>query len=80
MARVSLAQHDDKPFRVVGILARTGTPVDRTLHITLAGMQALHIDWQNGMPARGAGRIDAEQIRRMAGAPMPWPRRCSRPQ
>ena len=66
VARVSLVQHDDKPFRVVGILARSGTPVDRSLHISLAGMQALHIDWQNGMPARGAGRVDAEQVRRMA--------------
>lgn len=65
VATVSLVKHDDKPFRVVGILQRTGTPVDRTLHINLAGMEALHIDWQNGMPARGAARIDAEQARRM---------------
>ncbi len=63
VARVSLVQHDDKPFRVVGVLQRTGTPVDRTLHISLAGMEALHVDWQNGMPARGAARIDAEQAR-----------------
>jgi len=63
VARVSLVQHDDKPFRVVGVLQRTGTPVDRALHISLAGMEALHVDWQNGMPARGAGRIDAEQAR-----------------
>lgn len=65
VATVSLVKHDDKPFRVVGILKRTGTPVDRTLHISLAGMEALHIDWQNGMPARGAARIDAEQARQM---------------
>jgi len=65
VSTVSLVKHDDKPFRVVGILKRTGTPVDRTLHISLAGMEALHIDWQNGMPARGAARIDAEQARQM---------------
>jgi putative ABC transport system permease protein len=65
VATVSLVNHDDKPFRVVGILERTGTPVDRTLHINLAGMEALHIDWQNGVPARGAGRIDADQARQM---------------
>ena len=65
VATVSLVKHDDKPFRVVGILRRTGTPVDRTLHINLAGMEALHIDWQNGMPARGAARIDAEQARQL---------------
>jgi len=65
VSAVSLVKHDDKPFRVVGILKRTGTPVDRTLHINLAGMEALHIDWQNGMPARGAARIDAEHARQM---------------
>ncbi|WP_417777817.1 ABC transporter permease [Stutzerimonas xanthomarina] len=65
VATVSLVKHDDKPFRVVGILKRTGTPVDRTLHINLAGMEALHIDWQNGMPTRGAARIDAEQARQL---------------
>ena len=65
VATVSLVKHDDKPFRVVGILKRTGTPVDRTLHINLAGMEALHIDWQNGIPARGAASIDAEQARQL---------------
>jgi len=65
VATVSLVRHDDKPFRVVGILKRTGTPVDRTLHISLAGMEALHVDWQNGMPARGEARIDAEQARQL---------------
>ncbi|MDH1065596.1 ABC transporter permease [Pseudomonas sp. GD03985] len=65
VAAVSLTQHDDKPFRVVGVLARTGTPVDRTLHISLEGMEALHVDWQNGMPARGNARVSAEQARDM---------------
>lgn len=65
VATVSLVKHDDKPFTVVGILQRTGTPVDRTLHISLGGMQALHIDWKAGMPAQGAGRISAEQTRSM---------------
>ncbi len=31
-------------------------------------MEALHIDWQRGMPARGAARIDAEQARRTGPA------------
>ena len=65
VATISLVKHDDKPFKVVGILERTGTPVDRTLHISLAGMEALHVDWQNGMPARGAAKISAEQARAM---------------
>lgn len=35
-------EHDEHPFRVSGILARTGTPVDRTVHVGLAGLEALH--------------------------------------
>jgi len=65
VSEVSLTKHDDKPFRVSGILARTGTPVDRTLHIPLSGMEAMHADWQNGVPAQGAGRISAEQAREL---------------
>lgn len=41
---VSFMLHDDQPFKVVGILARTGTPVDRTVHVTLEGLDALHAD------------------------------------
>jgi putative ABC transport system permease protein len=41
-ADVSFAQHEHDPFRVVGILARTGTPVDRTVHISLDSMTAIH--------------------------------------
>jgi putative ABC transport system permease protein len=65
VATISLVKHDDKPFKVVGILKRTGTPVDRTLHISLAGMEAIHIDWHNGMPAQGAARVSAEQARHL---------------
>ena len=41
---VSFSLHEDHPFRVVGILARTGTPVDRTVHVTLEGMDAVHAE------------------------------------
>jgi len=43
----SFSQHDDSPFRVVGILKATGTPVDRTLHVSLAGIEAIHEGWQD---------------------------------
>ena len=65
VATVSLVNHDDKPFTTVGILERTGTPVDRTLHIALAGMEAIHIDWQHGAPAYGNQKISAEQALQM---------------
>ncbi|MGC4060259.1 MAG: ABC transporter permease [Aquabacterium sp.] len=45
--------HTDKPFTVVGILAPTGTPVDRSVHISLEAMQALHVDWMGGVRMPG---------------------------
>ena len=42
-------EHADKPFTVVGVLAATGTPVDRTVHIPLQGVEAIHRDWASGM-------------------------------
>ncbi len=39
---VTFTHHDEHPFKVVGILRRTGTPVDRSLHISLEAMEALH--------------------------------------
>ena len=60
----SFMEHDDKPFRVTGVLKKTGTPVDRTVHISLEGIEAIHIDWQTG--ARIPGRtINAEQVLQM---------------
>ncbi len=61
---VAFARHDDKPFRVAGILARTGTPVDRTVHVSLEAIEAIHVGWQGGAPMPGLD-ISPEQTRRM---------------
>ena len=57
------AEHADKPFTVVGVLARTGTPVDRTVHVSLQAIQAIHLDWAGGAPMPGLA-IPAEQARK----------------
>ena len=49
---VSFIKHADKPFTVVGILKRTGTPVDQTIHVRLEGIEAIHIDWKEGARSR----------------------------
>ena len=58
--------HADKPFTVVGVLAATGTPVDRSIHISLEAMQALHVDWVAGAPMPGlqvpVERLQAEML------------------
>ncbi len=59
LVSADFADHKDKPFTVVGILEKTGTPVDRTVHVSLAGIEAIHIDWQGG--ARSAVQLDAQQ-------------------
>ena len=46
-------EHADKPFVVTGILAPTGTPVDRTVHVSLEAITAIHLDWQGGAPLPG---------------------------
>ena len=51
--KVSFIAHSDKPFDVVGILKKTGTPVDQTLHVPLEGIEAIHIDWYKGAPVPG---------------------------
>lgn len=58
------SNHKDKPFRVAGILARTGTPVDRTVHVSLEAIEAIHVDWKSGAPVPGM-RVTADQVRRM---------------
>jgi putative ABC transport system permease protein len=55
-------RHDDKPFRVVGILARTFTPVDRSLYITLEGVEAMHLDWTDGGPPLPGDEVPAQAI------------------
>jgi len=62
------AEHDDKPFTVVGVLARTGTPVDRTVHVSLQAIEAIHLDWVGGAPLPGL-RISAENARKFSLEP-----------
>jgi putative ABC transport system permease protein len=64
LGSVSFVEHDDKPFRVAGILERTGTPVDRTVHVSLEAIEAIHVDWQSGARVPGQS-VSAEEVRKM---------------
>jgi putative ABC transport system permease protein len=59
----SFTEHDDKPFRVSGILEKTGTPVDRTVFVSLEAIEAIHIDWKGG--GRSQNRVSADEVRQM---------------
>ncbi len=65
LGAVSFAEHTDRPFRVAGILAPTGTPVDRTIHVSLEAIEAIHVGWSGGAPTPLARAITAEDTRAM---------------
>lgn len=52
-ARVATQQHDDQPFTVVGVLARTGTAMDQGVYVSLEAIEAIHLGWRNGVPIPG---------------------------
>ncbi len=60
----SFSDHKDQPFRVSGILAKTGTPVDRTVIVGLRAIEAIHVDWKSGAKIPGH-TTPAEVIRAM---------------
>ncbi len=59
---VGIQKHDDKPFRISGIMKATGTALDQSLYISLYGMEAVHMDWQNGAAPTKATEIPQDQI------------------
>jgi len=62
--KVALVEHENQPFKVSGILKPTGTPVDRAVHVSLEGIEAMHVDWRNGAAVKGEG-TDADVVRGM---------------
>jgi len=64
LGEIEMAKHDDLPFRVAGILRKTGTPVDRTVHVSLAAIEAIHIGWESGRrdAARTLSADEAAQL------------------
>jgi putative ABC transport system permease protein len=49
----SFTEHKDQPFRVSGILDKTGTPVDRTVIVSMEAIEAIHVDWRGGAKIQG---------------------------
>lgn len=42
----SFTRHKNLPFTITGILAPTGTPVDKTVHVSLGAIEAIHVGWE----------------------------------
>ncbi len=61
---VSFAEHSGHDFVITGILAPTGTPVDRSLHVSLESIEVIHIGWDRGIAPRASAPGDpAEDLR-----------------
>lgn len=43
IGNTSFQNHTDSPFKVTGILEPTGTPVDKTVHVSLEAIEAIHL-------------------------------------
>lgn len=57
-----IQKHDDKPFTITGMMKRTGTALDQSLYVGLAGIEAMHIDWKSGAAPTAEQAVGPEQI------------------
>jgi putative ABC transport system permease protein len=64
LASIGAAEHDDQPFVVSGILAKTGTPIDQSVFISMEAIEAIHVDWTTGARVPGVS-TPMEVIRAM---------------
>ncbi len=62
LSEVSIMSHDNTPFKIVGIMKPTQTPIDTGVYITLQGMEAIHFGWETGAPS--GETIDAERFKK----------------
>jgi putative ABC transport system permease protein len=54
--------HSDHPFQLVGILKPTGTPLDRSVLISLEAFESLHVGWGLGLrPSAFDAKPDAQK-------------------
>ena len=61
MATTSFSMHQQHPFNITGILAPTGTPVDRAVYVSLQAIEAIHMDWRQGV--RPSNTTDSQHLK-----------------
>lgn len=59
-----ILDHEDKPFVVVGIMKPTGTALDRSLYMGLEGIEAMHVDWHEGVQPTKDKIIPADHLKK----------------
>jgi len=51
LASEAILSHGKTPFKIVGIMQQTMTPIDTGVYINLYGMEAMHFGWESGVPS-----------------------------
>lgn len=59
----SFVNHDDLPFTITGVLKPTGTPVDRSVYVSLSAIEAIHAGWLSGTPTPRSRLNTPEKLR-----------------
>jgi putative ABC transport system permease protein len=62
MGATGIMDHDATPFRIVGIMERTFTPIDRAVYVTLHGIAAIHVGWEAGAPPAPGSQVAASRF------------------
>ncbi len=68
---IGTSSHETHPFRVVGVLRRTFTPIDRSIYVTLEGIKAMHEEDANvpgAMPGAMPGAEAPPGMNRLSAA------------
>ncbi len=63
LGQIGITKHEQLPFKISGILKPTGTPVDKTVIVSLRAIEAIHADWKYGTRLPGAG-TPADELRK----------------
>lgn len=60
---IGTSSHEAHPFKVVGILARTFTPIDRSVYVTLEGIEAMHEEGEQQTAEAGTAEAIAPEAK-----------------
>ena len=71
MMDIGTSNHETHPFHVVGIIARTFTPIDRSVYMTLDGVEGMHEEEQGRIarPVPSPSAAEEPKSRKGAGEP-----------
>ena len=71
MMDIGTSNHETHPFHVVGIIARTFTPIDRSVYMTLDGVEGMHEEEQGRIARLVPSPPAAEEPKSRKGAGEP---------